>query len=210
MGRCLAIGPHLKKWRCRNEAGNSLFCWQHKRWPLNIVIGILATIFLGLIVNFLWSKVSPPSSTETSTLGLAQKTSDDVAAIKQMLENKTPENLEKLGIYLKSEGLESMYDHGFALFYSDGRKTLYYGAIGTDVKFDPYYVKVTEFTNDNICFDTGLIQIHSSTLSLTNVCVYRGSEGRVRLAVVDNDTVEIRRLANSSTGTVWVIGITSN
>ncbi|MFH1821912.1 MAG: hypothetical protein ABH852_05695 [Methanobacteriota archaeon] len=210
VSRCLAIRPHLKEWRCRNEAGDSFFCWQHKRWLLKVVIGILATIFIGLVVNFLWSRVSPPSSTETRTLELAEKTSDDVVAIRQMLENRNPENLEKLETYLKSEGLETTYGYGFALFYSDGRKTLHFGAIGKGVKFDPYAVKVTKYTSDTICFDSDPIQIQGTTINMTGNCFRRGSEGRFGIIKLGNVGVEVRRLADSSSGAVWVVGLTSN
>lgn len=86
MRRCLAIRPHLKELRCRNKAGNSFFCYQHKHWLLKVIIGIVATISLAVLSNFLWSKISQPSSTETKTLGLAEKTSDDVATTRQQID----------------------------------------------------------------------------------------------------------------------------
>jgi len=62
-----------------------------------------------------------------------QKIQSDVQEIKKLLENPS-KNIPELTKFIDSQGLQAKYPLGYALFFSDGRKTLYYGSPDS---FDP-------------------------------------------------------------------------
>jgi hypothetical protein len=130
-------------------------------------------------------------------------------ALRRLLENKNTSNSKKVEDYVQRSGLESTYPLGFALFYSDGRKTLHYGQTGTGVIFDPSLVEVTEFGTDKICLSSAPIKVNRTTLNFSNNCFARGSEGRFSFVDLGTAGVEIARLADSGKAVVWVMGLTS-
>jgi hypothetical protein len=68
-------------------------------------------------ISYTWGLFAPPTKVESEQTALLQD-------IRKLLENLNPHELET---FFESRGLEQKYPLGFALFYSDGRKNLYYG-----------------------------------------------------------------------------------
>lgn len=134
---------------------------------------------------------------------------EKVNRIKELLEHPSANNTRILNDYLQSYNLESNYPYGFALFYSDGRKTLHYGLMGKKVTFDPSLVRVKRFSMDTVCIDTGPMKMNNSTLEFTDCCFTRGIEGKFRLVSNGTFGFEVTRLADATTGAVWVLGFTS-
>jgi hypothetical protein len=83
--------------------------------------------------SYLWGLFGPPTKVEDKQTTLLQD-------IKQLLENQNSHELNK---FFESKEFEQKYPLGFALFYSDGRKTLYYGKPSSSgIIFDPSTLKV--------------------------------------------------------------------
>jgi hypothetical protein len=67
--------------------------------------------------------------------------------IKKLIESK---NVPQLTKFIDSQRLEAKYPLGYALFYSDGHKTLYYGS---PKSFDPASIQLISLTQNEMCFN---------------------------------------------------------
>ena len=72
MGRCLAVRPHLRSWRCNNEAGTRWFCHQHRRWLLLRLGGLAGAVLLAWGINYTWGLFAPPTKVEGDQTALLQ------------------------------------------------------------------------------------------------------------------------------------------
>jgi hypothetical protein len=205
MGQCLAVGPHLKSWRCSNNAGKAWFCHKHKRFPIKVLGGVVSALLLGLAGDLISSYLSPPSPEETKTLQVTQDTQRDVATIRRLLENSTNKPSPQLNAFIESRHLEEKYPLGFALFYSDGRKTIHHGRPADKVQFDPSDVKLTRFTATHACIS---MRINNNTFN--NECIQRRENSRWLFMTFNYVAFWGETLANSDEGVVWVLGLAPN
>jgi hypothetical protein len=113
--------------------------------------------------------------------------------------------------YIEQLDLEDEFDYGFALFYSDGRRTLHYGVPGVEAYFDPAEVKVSRLTQTEICLDSGDMVMRRTPLLIVKLesnCFLRAEEDVMRLIAVGNAAVAVKRLADSPTAFAWAFGLT--
>jgi hypothetical protein len=96
LGRCLAVRPQLKAWRCSNEAGSHWFCYQHQRWSFLCLIGLFVAVFLPMGISYTWGLFAPPTKVEGEQTALLQN-------IRKLLENSTARELNK---FFESRGFE--------------------------------------------------------------------------------------------------------
>jgi hypothetical protein len=216
LAQCFALGRHLRGWRCGNAAGTAWFCNKHKRWPIIIVGGLAGTIALGLLTNYIWiyiSTPSPPLYTETKTLQAVHDTQSGVSnvqdrleRIEKPLENNPNENSPAIKEFVKDEKLESKYPLGFALFYSDGRRTLHYDRPNLGVNFDPAGVKV-QLTDTSVCVSSAPITVGGIDFIITSNCFGRRASYQITLLNTGNALVKAETVANSTDSVAWVMGI---
>jgi hypothetical protein len=124
------------------------------------------------------------------------------------MENKGNEPIRDLDNYITATGLEERYPLGFALFYSDGRKTLHYARPANGVQFDPSNVTVEKFTNDSVCLSITPLIIRGSSNWHKNICFTPGERRRMAYwRLGDGAIIYVEPIANSSDGVAWVFGI---
>lgn len=199
MARCLAIRPNLRAWRCSNPAGKRWFCHQHRRWPVLCLIGLLGAVVLPMGIAYTWGLVAPPTRVESEHTALLQD-------IKKVLENNTPAQLKD---FFNSKGLIQRYPLGFALFYSNGLKTLRYETDNSGI--DLSKMKVVKFEQNQVCIEGGMT-VHRPTLTLKeNVklqeCFNPNGPGSDLLQLGDDVMLNVEPLAGSAEGAAWVVGL---
>jgi hypothetical protein len=125
-----------------------------------------------------------------------------LAAIVKLLENKD-ENPQAINTFTEQSGFVKRYPLGFALFYSDGRKILYYGRQTISrITFDPSSLKVTR-VGDGYCMNILPIRVQGKLLDNTkNMCVAHFTH----VAQIGDVLLDIEPLATSSEGAAWVVG----
>jgi hypothetical protein len=124
-------------------------------------------------------------------------------AFKSMLQNK---DKDPAGIseFIDSAGLQQKYPLGFALFYSDGRKILFYGKPSSSgISFDASRLKVTRI-GDVYCLN--ILPIIVGGQLLDN---YRDNcaRGNVNLAVINDVAIYAEVLAGLNQKSAWVLGM---
>jgi len=208
LGQCLAIRPNLTAWRCRRQAGNRWFCSQHKRWPLLCLGGLIVTVLIPVGILYLWGKFAPPTGVEGEQLKIAQNTQSDVRDIKKLLENPS-KNIPELTKFIDSQGLEAKYPLGYALFYTDGRKTLYYGSPKSS--FDPASVQVISLTQNQIRFNADLKDSGTkSEIQMNDAYIDMDVPGLHSLMVVGSLHFYVELIAHSVGEAAWIIGVKKN
>jgi hypothetical protein len=125
-----------------------------------------------------------------------------LAAIVKLLENKD-ENPQAISTFTEQSGFVKRYPLGFALFYSDGRKILYYGRQTISrITFDPSSLKVTR-VGDGYCMNILPIRVQGKLLdNIKNMCVAHFTH----VAQIGDVLLDIEPLATSSEGAAWVVG----
>jgi len=218
--RCFARGLHFTGGlRCGNASGKAWFCHKHKRWPIPIVCGAAGVIGLPLLVNYIWIYISPPSppspiekksfqGIQEAQRGVAEARKE-LAHIKKLLENSTNQPSQDLNSFIEKNKWESKYPLGFALFYSDGRKTLRYGRITPGINFDPAGVKVLKLTSTSTCISSDPITVDGLSFVITNNCFGRRRSYQLTLVNTGNALVVAETVANLADGVAWVLGIKS-
>jgi len=151
LGRCLAVRPHLRAWRCGNEAGGHWFCHQHRRWPLLSLSGLIGSVILAWGISFTWGLFAPPTKVEREEAAQL----DNIAVIvRTVLENQKT-HPQQVTQFVDERGFENRYPLALALFYSNGRQTLNYGTQNTGgvsvVTLEPSHIIVTNITQSEIC-----------------------------------------------------------
>jgi hypothetical protein len=128
--------------------------------------------------------------------------------IAQLLENKDsePAALDK---FLAAKGFEKEYSLGFAIFYSDGRKTLYYAEnTNQDVKFDPATIRVLNLTPTKFCLSGFYAIVKGTRLLLDATCIGSSPGSVLNLMRINGVTIKAESLGGSSASIAWIIGLT--
>jgi hypothetical protein len=127
--------------------------------------------------------------------------------IAQMLENKDtdPALLDK---FIASRGLVNKYPLGFALLYSDGRKTLYRVVnVNKDVQFDPATIRGLRLTEEYFCFSGFSAIVKKSQLNMDQNCVGTPVGTVLQMMSFNGVSVIAESLGGSAAGAAWIIGL---
>jgi hypothetical protein len=110
MARCKAVRLNLKEWRCRKQAGDKWFCEQHRRWPLNLAITLISTLFVtiggGWLVAYSWGIFAPETAVErshTKHLEHIEGTQDTITATLDTIGKQTAGVIEHYATPSKNE-----------------------------------------------------------------------------------------------------------
>ena len=135
--------------------------------------------------------------------------SDDADFIGQVLyHEKDTDNI--LGTIAAYHKLDSNYNYGYAVFYSDGHKVVHSQMLNKTpyVVFDPSSLGVKFSDDKKICIDSLKITANGRMLlGMTNVCF--GGDGRVQRLIKVNNSIELdaEPLGQSQYGLAWAIGV---
>jgi hypothetical protein len=158
----------------------------------------------------LWGLVAPPTKVESEQTAHLEHLETLVGTLlreNQGRNTPTPE-LKK---FIDARGLEQEYPLAYALFYSNGRKTLYYGPPNSmGVIFDPASIKVASIKNDEICLSGFTMTISELDWAWEdNACFAFGSLGiEMRIQSPKSSLiVGVHNLGGSTEGAAWVIGV---
>jgi hypothetical protein len=140
---------------------------------------------------------------ETSPLVAGGQESVKLIAFEKLLENKDKDP-QAIRVFTDHAGFEQKYPLGFALFYSDGRKTLYYGKVSSGgISFDPSTLKVTRI-GEFYCMNILPVRIRGKLLdNFKDNCVSHS----MHVAQIYDVYLDIEPLAISSEGAAWVLGM---
>jgi hypothetical protein len=153
------------------------------------------------VFDILQEKMIPGAPQSRADSEKLQKMELQVEEIKNLLERQNSTDLET---YVRSTDLEQKYPLGFALFYSDGRRTLYYGmSSSSGLTFDPSTLQVTR-NADIYCLNMIPVNIRGRLLDIHNICVTGDS---MHLARINDVVLDIEELGRSSQGLAWVLGM---
>jgi len=130
--------------------------------------------------------------------------------IKNLRLGSTGKAVPALTEFIDKRGFEEKYPLGFALFYSDGRKTLYYGrSSSSGISFDPSILKVRRLSKDQICIDVHFDVLGTSRdVGFSNSC-FHTTGPIIKWFKADDIDVSVEPLARSADGAAWIIGISS-
>jgi hypothetical protein len=137
-----------------------------------------------------------------------QQAQNDLQEIKNLLlENngkQTP--APKLQDFIDSRNLERKYLLGFALFYADGRKTLYYARPSSaKVVFDPSNLQVRHVGETSWQMNIVPIRMGGQLLPITDITITNPNPTLV--VKVMGVSVYSEPLVSSTDGAAWVIGL---
>jgi hypothetical protein len=181
--------------------------------------GLLFVAYAGLLAVFsprgtptnhptIPTKTVPPTAPpntliERSPQVAVAQDSIKLAAIVKLLENKD-EDPKAINTFTEQAGFVQKYPLGFALFYSDGRKILYYGRqTSSGISFDPSSLKVTR-AGDWYCMNILPVRIQGKLLdNIQNACFAHVTH----VAQIGDVLLDIEPLATSSEGAAWVLGM---
>jgi hypothetical protein len=145
---------------------------------------------------------------------LAQRTQTDVEEIKRLLQENSGKTspTPELRNFISASQLEQMFPIGFGLFYTDGRKTLYYGyASESGISFDPTNVAVrfgrNAFGHNKICMDGLPVKIRGKQVPDVNNACFVGPPPSKGQWEIDDVDISIGLLGSDPNGAVWVIGL---
>jgi hypothetical protein len=146
---------------------------------------------------------APPDTLEPSPQVAGLQSSIKLAAIEHLLENKDKDP-QAIELFTDQAGLAQKYPLGFSVFYSDGRKILYYGKTSSGgISFDPSLLTVTRNGN-TYCMNILPVRIRGNLLdNIRNICVGNFAH----LARVNDVVLDIEPLAGSDEGAAWVLGM---
>jgi hypothetical protein len=129
----------------------------------------------------------------------------NLIAVEKLLENKDKDP-QAIRTFTDQAGFEQKYPLGFAFFYSNGRKTLYYGrSSSSGISFDPSTLKVNR-SGDWYCMSILPVRISGKLLdNIRDNCF--GGQGIIHVAKLGDISLDIEPLASSSEGAAWVLGM---
>jgi hypothetical protein len=152
-------------------------------------------------ILYLWGKFAPPTGVEAEQLS-------ELEHIEKLLENPS-ENLPQLTEFIDSQGLEAKYPLGYALFYTDGRKTLYYGSPKSS--FDPASVQVISLTQNQIHYNADWKDPGTkSEMQMNDAYIDMDVPGTHSLMVVGSLHFYVELIAHSVGEAAWIIGVKKN
>jgi hypothetical protein len=147
---------------------------------------------------------APPADIVIEKSPLVADTNENVRliAISALLENKDKDP-QSIKTFTDKAGLSQKYPLGFALFYADGRRTLYYTSPSrAGISFDPTSLKVSRI-GDWYCMNISPVRIMGKIVKIQNTCVAHAKQ-----VIRINDVVlDLEPLAKSSEGAAWVLGM---
>jgi hypothetical protein len=153
-----------------------------------------------------------PSDTviQTSPLVSQATASVKLIAFRQLLENKDndPQAIER---FITEAKLQQKYPLGFALFYSDSRKLLYYGRSNVSgMSFDPTMLKITVAKiagKTMYCMNILPVKINGNLFeNVQNNCFGEIASGGYAV-IINGIAIDIEPWATSSKAAAWVVGM---
>lgn len=124
---------------------------------------------------------------------------------------ETQANKVDLSNFAISEGFEKKYPLGFALFYSNERKSLYYDDLkqrSSGIKFDPSTIQVQKITKETLHISGfSIVTSSGSELELTNTTFSTTPGMVIRLATIGRVEVDVEALGRSGNEVAWIIGM---
>jgi hypothetical protein len=130
-----------------------------------------------------------------------------IRVVAQLLENKDTKPAS-LDAFITSNGFDKKYPLGFVLFYSDGRKTLYYPVnTNNDVQFDPSTIRALRLTAMNFCFSGFSATLKGTHLIMEGNCLGAAVGSVVHLMSLNGVTIGAESLGGSAAGAAWIIGL---
>jgi hypothetical protein len=142
---------------------------------------------------------------ETSPLvaGVNEESLKLIAFVK-LLENKDKDP-QAIRTFTNQVGLEQKYPLGFPLFYSNGRKTLYYGRPSSSgISFDPSTLQVTR-KDEYYCLNILPVRIRDVMPNIRYSCF--AGHGVIHPLRLGDINLVIQPLATSTEGAAWVLGM---
>jgi hypothetical protein len=214
----IAIEHFIPAEVCFGLSGLTLVLWSIARkghWMLRyLLLLIISGCFIFLIhwIDEFRIKKESEAFEQNVQFQLSQRTQSDLQDIKKLLEsssqNTPPPALDK---FIESRRLEQKYPRGFALFYSDGRKILYYDRPNNNlqsVSVDPSKVGIDSFTDTKICLSMSIFSAKTGLMNFSNSCFGRNTKGEsVIFHYQGGVEIVAESLANSTDGAAWVIGV---
>lgn len=140
----------------------------------------------------------------------AQSARADIKDIKKfLLENRGKnEPTPDLSKFIETKGFEQKYPLGFALFYSDGSKTLHYGIQpNPDISFDLASIHVLSLTHDEINMSGFAITVKGSTIIIDKWSIGIDATTAHSLIGINGIDVVAESLGGSTEGAAWIIGV---
>ena len=104
--------------------------------------------------------------------------------------------------------LEKKYPFGYALFYYDGRRTLYYGSKSDGLAFDPAKVKVVSMGPREIIFNLSA-EFPGARMGFRNVSVRVRGTTPQSIGIGSSFRLWFEPIVTSSAASSWVIGVTA-
>jgi hypothetical protein len=130
--------------------------------------------------------------------------------IEKLLENKDTQP-QKLAQFFDEERFDQKYPLGYALFYSDGSKTLHYGNPHSEVIFDPASIHAISITFGEIIISGFAIKALGDgemTINATHLHTKVGTTlPLLKIGKHLEFTVDAESLGGSAAGAAWVIGV---
>jgi hypothetical protein len=141
----------------------------------------------------------------TPSQKIKDETNERLNHIEALLQNKNNADINK---FTSAEGLQNRFPLGFGLFYSDGRKILYYvGITSQDVSFDPATIKLLTLTEKELCLSGFSATIKSTRIYMDSSCIVSTAGSSASLMNINGVKVNVESLERSAGSVAWVIGL---
>lgn len=127
--------------------------------------------------------------------------------VEEMLVKAQEGNTSIVEKFAKDNGLAELYPNGFTLFYYDGRRTVHWGSQPEGVEFDPGTVRVTKFTDTEICF---LFDLVDGVITMKGIKVCFDPMRTVPQGMTQTFSgleLVAEPLASAPRGSAWVLGL---
>jgi hypothetical protein len=123
-------------------------CKQHQRWP---VIAVLIPV-VGLVLNEAWSRYSAQESIKIEGLDELQQSVDrQFDELRRFLEEHHGRAGGVDALPTLAKGFEERYPDGFALYFKEGSRTVYWSSKSEGLVFDPSAVEIVSMERDKAC-----------------------------------------------------------
>jgi hypothetical protein len=133
------------------------------------VTALIVAVFVPMGISWAWGLIAPPTKVEKDETVHLKNIETSVTDIRSLLEhqNTHPHALQQ---FVDERGWEQKYSLGFALFYSNGSKTLHYGKQpNPDISFDPSSIKIIHITNYEVSFVGMALKLRAQYLMILEV-----------------------------------------
>jgi len=202
--RCLAVGLKFASWRCKNSVQRLGFCRQHQRWVLGAIAIPIITLVAGTYVAFWLGPSSPNETVIINSLKGLQEGHDEILSF---LKEHHDQSGGGKNIPFATD-LDRKYPFGFALFYYDGRRTLYYGSKSEGLAFDPAKVEVISMGPREIIFNISA-EFPGARDGLRNATVRVRGNSPQSIGIGTSFRLWFEPILTSSEASSWVIGVSA-